>query len=182
MPFEFDHDPVTALPACIPGEAQARADRNGWAYSAALGAFIAQEYAEGTDGDRSGARDGGLWGLHAAMPDRVPPPGVVRAWCRQFPAFGTLMRQAEALRAERLMEETVVIADTAPGVPARVALQIAARVRLAESLDAPRWRAGGPGGNAPAMLPKAGEQPVALEVSDAELEALVLAQREPAAG
>lgn len=164
----------------IPGEPEWRgrgAPR--WRYTPELGEAIAREYAESVtesgDGTRA-SRDGGLWGLHYAFPERIPPPSVVRAWCGQYPAFGTLMREAEKLRAERLMEEAVVIADTAPGHPARVRLQMDARYRLAEALDRPRWGGTSAGGtNAPA-LPRPGEQPVALSVSDDELEALVAAQ------
>ena len=174
----YDDDaPRGHLP--VPGErAWQRDARSAWHYTPALGEGIAREYCECgvTDGT---ARDGGLWGLHAAMPDTFPPPSIVSAWERQYPAFGTLMREARALRAQRLMEETLVIADTAPGMAPRVALMIAARQRMAEALDRRTWGTGAhaPGRDAPA-LPRPGEQPVAIDVSDDELKALIVAARD----
>lgn len=140
-----------------------------WVYTPSLGEFIATEYVT--------CDVGGLWGLHGALPDRVPPPAVVRGWCRQFPAFGALMKQADELRAERAMEQTVYLADHSPLAAPRVALQIATRQRLAESLHAARWK---PGANTPAsaaQISGPGEQPVAVEYSDAELLSLIEAGR-----
>jgi hypothetical protein len=141
---------------------------SGWVYSEQLGEAIAREYCE--------VDDGGLWGLHALCPDRIPPPAIVIAWKRQFPAFGLLMREADKVRAERLVEQTIVIADTGQGPAPRIALQIAARQYMAEKLDGPRY---GKSGQAPgaAVLPS-NAQPLALDCSDETLAAIALAGQE----
>jgi hypothetical protein len=167
-PFNDPQPPpanVPGLPVVTPRGAGAR---SGWAYTPELGAGIAALYAD--------VVDGGLWALAAAYPDTVPPPAIVRAWCKQFPAFGTLMRQADALRAEQAMEQTIVIADSDQGNPARVALRIGARVRMAERLDAARWGQGATPGATPAQLGH-DAQPTAVEYSDAALVALIEAER-----
>jgi hypothetical protein len=142
--------------------------RSGWAYTPELGDAIAEQYAE------CDAR-GGLWELRALAPDRIPPPAIIRAWCRQFPAFGLVMREAERVRAEKLMEQAVMVADSAPlsVPPARVALMVSARHRMAESLDAGRWGKGATGGHhaAPQL---ASDQPTALDVDDATLASIAL--------
>lgn len=162
---------VPGLPEVMP---RGPGSRDGWHYTPALGEAIAELYSDGTDLDAPKGMSGGLWGLHYALPHRIPPPAIVRAWCKQWPAFGLLMREAERLRAERLMEETIVIADTDPAAPPRVALRIAVRQEMAGKLDAARYgkQAGMPSLGAPA----AGDvQPVALDVDDATLAALALA-------
>lgn len=177
-------DDTRPPPEHVPGHALYVAPRRGrpsghdWVYTPSLGEGIAELYADAHGLDETGqAQAGGLWGLHYALPDRVPPPGIVKAWMRQFPAFGLLMREAEKLRAERLIEEAVIIADTAAGQPARIAVRVAVRQYLAERLDRARWGAAGAGGNPPALGAPgaAGAQPVALDVSDDQLAALALA-------
>lgn len=174
--MSFDND--GPVPLNIPGlpEVMPRGpgSRGGWHYTPELGEAIAELYSDGTDLDAPRGMSGGLWGLHYAMPHRIPPPAIVRAWCRQWPAFGLLMREAERLRAERLMEETIVIADTDPGAPPRVALRIAVRQEMAGKLDAARYgkQGGMPALNAPGP---SDAQPVALDVSDETLAALALA-------
>ena len=134
-----------------------------WQFTPELGDLIAELYVD---------EQGGLWGLAAAMPDKVPPPNVVTAWKRQFPAFGLAMREAEKLRAEKLVEETLVIADTDPAPAPRVALRIAARQHYAERLDRARFGNASAAGNTPAIASDA--QPVAIEASDAQLAAIAL--------
>lgn len=138
---------------------------SGWQYSEALGEAIADQYAESTSG--------GLWELRALAPERIPPPAVVRAWCRQFPAFGLLMREADRLRAEQMMEQTLVIADTGVGQAPRLALQIATRQHLAGKLDGARYGKGEGAGSAPAL--GRDQQPTALDCDDATLTAIALA-------
>lgn len=154
--------PHAPRPGLLPALSGA-GSRAGWAYSEALGERIAAEYVE--------ADAGGLWGVHAAFPDLIPPPAVVSAWKRQFPQFGLRMREAERVRAERLIEQAVVIADTGEGSPARLALRIGARQYLAERLDRERFgkapTIGGVNGAAAAALGH--EQPVAVELDDATL-------------
>jgi hypothetical protein len=138
---------------------------SGWHYSEALGEAIAREYAE--------IDSGGLWELHHLSPDTIPPPAIIIAWKRQFPAFGLLMREADKVRAELLIEQTVVIADTGVGAPPRIALQIAARQYMAEKLDTARYGKSGAAPGTP-LLPS-NAQPVALECSDETLAAIALA-------
>lgn len=137
--------------------------RSGWVYTEGLGERIAELLGD--------APAGGLPGLHAAFPDLVPPAAVVRAWCRQYPQFGLRLAAAERVRAETLVEQAIVVADTFDGSPARLALQIAARQYLAERLDRDRFgrtpAIGGVNGGAAAALGH--EQPVAMELDDATL-------------
>jgi hypothetical protein len=148
------HDDDRPAPAEIPGlPCVARSGagaRSGWVYSVALGEAIAREYEE--------CGSGGLWELRQLAPDRIPPAGIVRAWCKQFPAFGLLMRQAEQVRAEKLMEETLVIADNDTASPAKVALRIKVRQDMAAKLD-----------RVAATLGQDKAQPVALGIDDATL-------------
>jgi hypothetical protein len=178
----WDDEPVRA-PVSTPGlpavTLTGPGSRSGWQYTPALGRAIAELYADGCDEGKPQGISGGLWGLHHAMPEYVPPPTIVRAWCKQFPAFGLLLREAERLRAERLMEETLVIADNDPAPPPRVALKIAARQHYAERLDRARY---GTSADASRLAPPAGagllgveEQPTAVELDDAQLMALAAA-------
>lgn len=164
---------VPGLPVAQRGGSGASA---AWAYSRALGELIAELYVDTATADGAIGTAGGLWGVHAAMPDRIPPPVVLAVWRQQFPDFGLLMAHAEKVRAERLMEEAVVIADTDPRAAPRVALSIAARQRLAESLDRARWGTGSRAGGDPPKPPGIGrDQPTAPELSDDELRALAAA-------
>lgn len=162
---DCDPDPIEPLPAGAPGlpavVPRGAGARSGWAYTDALGASIADLYAD------TGA--GGLWELCSAMPDRIPPPAVVRAWCGQFPQFGLRMKAAESVRAERMLEESVVLADTAQGQPARVALMVSARQYLAERLDKARFGRGSAEVNNGSGLLGQDVQPVAHDVSDEAL-------------
>lgn len=133
---------------------------SGYQYSTPLGEMIADLYVD---------EPGGLWGIHAAMPERIPPPAIVRAWCKQFPAFGLLMREAEKLRAEKLMEETVVLADTSTASPARLALMISTRHAYAGKLDAARYGKGDTPHDGPAQLGAAQVQPTAPQLTDDQL-------------
>lgn len=154
------------LPAYLPlVPGRGAGSRGGWAYTEALGRAIADLYVE---------TDGGLWGVCAANPDEIPPPTVLSAWKRQYPAFGLMMREAEKVRAERLLEQTIVIADTEAGSPPRLALRIATRQHLAERLDRARFGNGAGAGTTPALLAHEA-QPVACELTDDMLAALAMA-------
>jgi hypothetical protein len=159
------HDDDRPAPAEIPGlPCVARSGagaRSGWVYSVALGEAIAREYEE--------CGSGGLWELRQLAPDRIPPAGIVRAWCKQFPAFGLLMRQAEQVRAEKLMEETLVIADNDTASPAKVALRIKVRQDMAAKLDRARFGTASPTDPGAATLGQDKAQPVALGIDDATL-------------
>jgi hypothetical protein len=167
----FGDGPAPADVPGLPAVFRTPEDRpaHGWRYTPELGELVAELYVDD-------ASAGGLWALHAAMPDRIPPPRVLAVWKRQFPAFGQLLAAAEKVRAARLMEECVVIADTDPRAAPKVALSIAARQRLAESLDAATWGKGQSGtpASAPALT---ADQPTAVTLSDDELAALALAGR-----
>ncbi len=159
-----------ARPAYVPGMLQVvdqeHVSASGYAYSPELGEEIARLY-----GDND---SGGLWGIHWYAPDTIPPPLTVHAWKRQFPSFGLRMREAEKLRAERMMEQTLIIADTIGEHPARSALKISTRQKYAEKLDASRF--GNTPGQAPALGALASDpQAVAIELSDEVLAQLALA-------
>jgi hypothetical protein len=160
---QIDQDAPVYLPA-VPRSGGG--SRGGWTYTEALGQAIADLYVD--------ADSGGLWAVQAAAPDKIPPPTVLHAWKRQYPAFGLMMRDAERVRAERLMEQTIVIADTAAGSPARLALQIDTRTRLAERLDRARFgNAAGTGAPPPLLARDA--QPVAVELTDDVLASIAAA-------
>lgn len=139
--------------------------RSGWVYSPELGEAIAEQYAE--------SDSGGLWELRSLAPDRIPPPSVIHAWKAHFPAFGLLMKAAEKVRAEKLLEQTIVLADTGTGSAQRIAMQIATRQHLAERLDRARFGKGGEA-SAPAQLGH-DPQPTAPELSDEALASLAAA-------
>ena len=154
-------DPAFPLPAMRgPGSA------SGWLYSEALGQAIAELYGE--------SPVGGLSGLRAYAPDRIPPVAIIHAWKRQYPAFGMMMREAERVRAEILMEQTLVIADGG-GHPAALALRISSRQTLAGRLDAQRY--GKASGEAPATLGH-DVQPTALDLDDATLASIAAQGRD----
>ena len=142
--------------------------RSGWVYTEALGSSIAELYGE--------SPTGGLAGMRAFNPDNIPPPAIVNAWRRQFPAFGIMMREAERVRAEMLIEQTIVIADTGIGREARLALQIATRQHLAGKLDVSRYGKGDAAGVPAALGHDA--QPVAFELDDATLASIAASGRD----
>lgn len=159
MSWDEEH----AAAANVPGQlviASVEGSASGYAYTPELGAQIAELYAENM-GD-------GLWGLHYFAPAFIPRPTTIRAWERQHPAFGLLMKQAEKLRAEKMMEETVTIADNIGEHPARSALRIGARQRFAAKLDSSRFGDARSADAAPLPLGK-DEQPTAPALSDDEL-------------
>lgn len=178
-----DHDDVPRpFHAPLPGfslpalSAGGPGSRSGWQYTPALGERICDLLSD--------APQGGLAGLHAAFPDLIPPVRIVRAWAAQWPAFGLSLAQAERVRAEVLVEQSIVVADTDDASPAKVALRISARQYLAERLDRARF------GKTPADssgLSSGGllgheVQPTAGELSDEELARLAVAGREAGAG
>lgn len=159
---QIDQQPPVYLPA-VPRSGPG--SRGGWVYSDALGRAIADLYVD--------ADAGGLWGLCAAAPDSIPPPTVLHAWKTQYPAFGLMMRAAERVRAERLIEQTIVIADSGSGSPPRLALQIATRQHLAERLD--RARFGNGSASATPLVLSRDAQPVAIDLTDDVLAAIAVA-------
>lgn len=156
------------VPLDVPGLPQVArhgaGSASGWQYSEALGLAIAALYAD--------SPTGGLAGLCAYAPDRIPPVAIIHAWRRQHPAFGMMMREAEKVRAELLIEQTIVIADTGHGQAPRLALQIATRQHLAGKLDGARFGKG-ESGSAPGLL-ASDPQPTALLVDDATLAAIAM--------
>ena len=176
-PMAHAYDPLANNPGEIPGLpviAHTVAGRGRvWKYDDVIAEFIAEQYVD---------EPGGLWGIHVAFPDRVPPPVTLSAWRKQYPAFGLRMKEAERLRAEKLIEECLWLADNAPGTPARVGLQIATRQHVAERLDRSRYGTAASAGNG--AMPSLGNdpQPVALDVDDATLQAIALAGTGSAAG
>src|SRR5687768_16403196 len=167
---------VPGLPAVLPQAGPG--SRSGWHYTDALGELIAELYGDAVaaagaapdapqDNVATRGLAGGLWGLHYALPDTIPPPAVVHAWRTQYPGFGLLMRAAEKLRAESFMEQAIAIADHDPAPAPRVALRIATRQRMAEKLDRARWGDGATSSaDALGTLSRQGAQPLALEASD----------------
>lgn len=101
-------------------------------YTAEVGEWLALRYA-------TGEPDTSLAALHRVDPERVPAPLIVRRWRSVYPAFDSLMREADAARAEAMMDETVSIADDSGKLAANAKNGIAARWRLAESLDPARF-------------------------------------------
>jgi hypothetical protein len=87
--------------------------------------FIALEVAKGH----------GLGYLHDCYPDRVPNPMVVKRWVKNNMQFQLLMAEAEDVRAERLADESVTIADDAGILAADKAQRIKARQWLAGKLN-----------------------------------------------
>ena len=101
-------------------------------YSPDVGEWLALRYA-------TGEPDTSLAALHRADPERVPAPLIVRRWRSVYPAFDGLMVEADRARAEAMMDETVSIADDGSKLAANAKNGIAARWRMAESLDPARY-------------------------------------------
>lgn len=168
--MDIDEMPPIDLPGFAPVVRHGAGSAAGWQYTEALGLAIAALLAT--------SPEGGLSGLHDFAPDRIPPPAIIAAWRRQFPAFGLAMRDAERVRAEVLIEQTIVIADTGQGAAPRLALQIAARQHLAGKLDVGRYGKGDPAGQVGALA--SDPQPVALEMDDATLAGIAMQGQESA--
>lgn len=134
-----------------------RSDTRVWPYSRALGERIAADVADGISIHEQRAID----------PLTIPPASVILTWKKQHPEFGVMLRHADLVRADLLREQALTVADSARGVPARVALQVATRLKLADRLD-------GGGVTGGALAPNSGmpDQPTAPALSDGELEAL----------
>lgn len=64
----------------------------------------------------------------------VPSPMVLHRWRREFPVFGALMDDAAAVRAERLVEETLAIADDETRSAAHARNAIGVRERMADRI------------------------------------------------
>lgn len=145
-----------------------RSDTRVWPYSAALGQRIADDVAEGFS----------IHDQRAMDPLTVPPASVILTWRKQHPEFGLMLTHADRVRADLLREQALTVADSGKGVPARLALQVATRLKLADRLD---------GGLVAGSAPAGGMQgqPIALELSDEDLAHLAMAgqaAREPAVG
>jgi hypothetical protein len=152
----------TELPRDAAMVAQAAApppnDSRTWPYTPEAGRAIAEAVADGRS----------IHEQRAADPLAVPPAMVILAWRKQHPAFGILMKQADAARADLLREQALVIVDTFKGAPARLALMAGQRMKMADMLDP--VAAGGQAGALPDDA-----QPVALTVSDETLARLAMA-------
>lgn len=133
-------------------------DGRTWPYDAALGRTIADGVAEGRS----------IHEQRAADPLTIPPAMVILAWRKQHPAFGLLMKQADAARADLMREQALVIVDSFKGAPARLALMAGQRMKMADMLDPPA----APG--APLGTPD-DAQPVAPQLSDETLARLAMA-------
>lgn len=147
------------MPALRRGDTPGRA---GWLYTPELGAVIADAVSEGVS----------IPEQHACTPDAIPPPTIVAAWRRQHPEFAVMLRHADSVRAELLVEQALQVADHAPGAAPRVALMVSVRMAMAERLDRRRWGKDGTG--EPDSALRAEFQPVAIGVSDDELAALAV--------
>jgi hypothetical protein len=134
-------------------------DGRTWRYDRELAARIADAVADNVS----------LHEQRALDPLTVPPVTVLMAWRKQHPEFGLLLDHAERVRADLLAEQALVLADTAKGQPARVALMISTRLKTAERLDPDRFGSGGAAG-----APAAGkdDQPTAPQLTDDQLAAL----------
>lgn len=134
-------------------------DGRTWPYDRELAARIADQVADNVS----------LHEQRALDPLTVPPVTVLMAWRKQHPEFGLLLDHAERVRADLLAEQALLLADTAKGQPARVALMISTRLKTAERLDPERFGSavavGGPAG-------KTDEQPTAPALTDEQLQQL----------
>ena len=137
-------------------------DTRTWVYDRDTGARIADLVAAGVSIHHQRADD----------PLAVPPPSVVFTWKKQHPEFGVMLAHADKVRADLLMEQALMVADTGQGQPARVAIQVAQRMKMAERLDPSRFGTGS--GMGQGIAPPSDAQPLALEVSDEQLAALAL--------
>jgi hypothetical protein len=117
--------------------------------------FIALEVAKGH----------GLGYLHDNYPDRIPNPMVIKRWVKNNMQFQLLMAEAEDVRAERLADESVTIADDADILAADKAQRIKARQWLASKL-ADRY------GSAPAKDGKDSGGMVGIILTDEQLYAI----------
>jgi hypothetical protein len=145
-----------------------RSDTRTWPYDNAVGARIADRLSWGES----------IFQQHIEDPLTIPPPSVVLTWKKQHPHFGQLMAHADKVRAQLLVEQALVLADTGTAPPARIALQIAQRMKMAEKADPALWGSGAASGGDMGRL-GSDPQPVAPALSDDELAALA-AQGQPA--
>ena len=87
---------------------------------------IAEQYASGVP----------LYRISEAF-EFVPGPMVLRRWQREFPAFAALLRDAADVRAERLVEEALEVADDETRSASHARNAIGVRERLADRISAP---------------------------------------------
>lgn len=73
--------------------------------------------------------------LHEHHGDRVPHPIVVNRWRRDVPAFDLLMQEAEAAKADCLVDELIGIADDSERQAAQARNAITTRQWLAGRLN-----------------------------------------------
>ena len=135
-----------------------RSDTRVWPYSAALGQRIADDVAENVSIHEQRAID----------PLTIPPAAVVMTWKKQHPEFGLMLKHADAVRADLLREQALQVSDHGKGVPARLALQVATRLKLADRLDGGMVGSGAPASGMPG-------QPIAPDLSDDDLAHLAMA-------
>jgi len=76
---------------------------------------IAEEYSEGSSSLRE---------MYDADPVSIPPPLVIRRWRRENPEFEALMDDAEKVKAEAMMDETLRIADSRDHQVAKNQMQV----------------------------------------------------------
>ncbi len=107
-------------------------------YTPERGRWLVERYASGEPGT-------GLAALHRAEPEAIPSPLRVRQWRRDWPAFDAAMVEAEAVRADALMEQTVEVADS-DKLAAVSRNGIMARQRMAEALAPERYKGKGEAG------------------------------------
>lgn len=105
-------------------------------YHAGRARWLVERYASGEPGTTLSA-------LHRSDPGTVPSPLAVRRWRRDFPAFDAAMIEAEAVRADALMEQTLEVGDRADVNAAVSKNGIAARWRMAEALAPDRYKGRG---------------------------------------
>ena len=94
-------------------------------FTFAVGERIAKEVALGSS----------LHELHEAYPDVVPNPIIVKRWRERIVAFDMLMGEVEAAKAERLADETIIIADDPDRQAAQANNAIKSRQWLASKLN-----------------------------------------------
>jgi hypothetical protein len=102
-------------------------------YSEARARWLVERYASCEPGTS-------LYALRRADPGYCPSPLAVRRWRRDYPAFNAAMEEAESVRADALMEQTLDVADRQDVNAAVSKNGMAARWRMAEALAPDRYK------------------------------------------
>jgi len=113
--------------------------RCGWRVSVSGALVILKNVREFSEGSAEfivleAARGASLAELHECHPELVPNPIVVNRWRRAVPQFDLLMKEAELAAADRMVWETIRIADDAERNAAQAKNAISARQWLAGKL------------------------------------------------